>query len=185
MRSGGSKQKGSNFERLVCRELSLWVTRGQRDDVFWRSATSGGRATIGLSQGIIRASQAGDLSPIAAAGEALLNHVVVECKHYKELDLFSGIVNDTGKLYKFWNDLITHSFRFGRQPMLIARQNNMPTVVLLKSSTSFLLFGLDGDHVTALLPRWDCHIILFDCFIREARVPTPDTRPPIRQRAVI
>jgi len=34
-----------------------------------------------------------------------------------------------------------------------------------------MLFGLVADHVVAQLPRWDCVVILFDCFLREARVP--------------
>lgn len=171
MRSGGSKSKGSRFERSVCRDLSLWVSGGQREDVFWRSAMSGGRATVGLKTGTVLASQAGDVSLVAAAGEALLNHIVVECKFYQDLDVLSGITNDTGKLHRFWHELVRHSVSFGRRPMLIARQNGMPTVCLLQSSTSFLLFGLTPDHVSALLPRWDCHLILFDVFLRAARVP--------------
>src|SRR5215216_6431446 len=38
--------KGPQWEREVCRALSLWVTNGERVDVFWRSAMSGGRATV-------------------------------------------------------------------------------------------------------------------------------------------
>ncbi len=132
---------------------------------------SGGRATVALKSGTVLGSQAGDVSLVAAAGEALLNHCVVECKHYKELDLFSGITKDSGTLYRFWHELVKYSAIFNKRPMLIARQNNMPTVCLLQSSTSFLLFGLTPDCVSALLPRWDCHLILFDCFLREARVP--------------
>ena len=39
--------KGSEFEREMCKCLSLWWTDSKRDDVFWRSAQSGGRAPRG------------------------------------------------------------------------------------------------------------------------------------------
>ena len=177
MRAGiGSKNKGSRFERAVCRDLSLWVSGGQREDVFWRSAMSGGRATIGLRRGASRGAQAGDVSAVVAIGERLLNHVVVECKHYKELDLFSGLASDSGKLYRFWHELRAYATKFGKQPMLVARQNLMPTVCLLPEASSFVLFRLTGDHVTAVLPRWNCHLFLFECFTREAQVPEADLR---------
>lgn len=185
MRAGGGHRKGASFERSVSKDLSLWISGGRRDDVFWRSALSGGRATIGLSDGIKRNNQAGDISAIAALGEYLLDHCVVECKSYADLDLFRGIANDTGKLYKFWNELRVHSAKFSKQPMLIARQNGLPAVCLLSSASSFLLFDLGNDHVSALLPRWDCHLVLFDCFLREAQVPHPAAVVPARRRVVL
>ena len=39
------KIKGSAWEREMCVQLSSWWTHGERRDVFWRTATSGGRAT--------------------------------------------------------------------------------------------------------------------------------------------
>lgn len=38
-------QKGSQFERDMCRLFSRWVSGGDRDDLFWRTSQSGGRAT--------------------------------------------------------------------------------------------------------------------------------------------
>jgi len=46
MRKGGGKAKGASFERDICRRLSLWVSAGKQEDVFWRSAMSGGRSTV-------------------------------------------------------------------------------------------------------------------------------------------
>lgn len=183
MKAGGGHRKGASFERKICKELSLWISHGARDDIFWRTAMSGGRATIGLASGIFRASQAGDVSAIDALGARLLNHVVVELKSYSDLGLFTGIVNDTGKLHGFWHELKALAVKFNKQPLLIARQNGMPTVCLLSSSSSFLLFGLTVDHVSALLPRWDCHLVLFECFLREAKIPDPIVKlqPPPRR----
>lgn len=176
MRPGGGKHKGSAFERRVCRDLSLWVSRGERDDIFWRSSMSGGRATIGLRVGNVRASQAGDVSAIHALGERLLGHVVVECKSYADLDLFSGVANDTGKLRRFWDELRRHAAKFGKRPMLVARQNGMPTVCLLEPDPAGWLFGLRAECASAVLPRWGCYVILFECFLREAAVPSAGVR---------
>ena len=41
----GKSQKGGAWEREFSKYLSLWITEGERDDVFWRSSQSGGRAT--------------------------------------------------------------------------------------------------------------------------------------------
>ena len=53
MRKGGGKEKGSSFERLVCKRMSMWLSKGERDDLFWRSAMSGGRATVQLRDDIV------------------------------------------------------------------------------------------------------------------------------------
>ncbi len=166
-----SKRKGGAFEREIARSLSLWISNGLRDDLLWRSSMSGGRATIGLKGGIKRRAQVGDLSAISAEGELLLNHVVIEIKSYRELNLFSGIVSDGGRLYRFWHLLKEISAAFDRQPMLVAKQNLMPTLCLLPSEVSYELFGLTDDHVSAVLPRWGASVFLFDCFLREAKVP--------------
>lgn len=96
MRPGGGKAKGAEFERSVCKRLSMWISKGKRDDLFWRSAMSGGRATVGKAAGINRESQAGDVSAISDGGKytdiaaQFISHHIVECKSVKnyQLDLF-------------------------------------------------------------------------------------------------
>jgi hypothetical protein len=119
-----AKQKGSAFERKICVALSLWVTDGQRKDVFWRSAMSGGRATVrGLD-----VRQAGDVCAVAPEGHAFCDQWYVECKHYKSLD-FHCLLKGTGKLHKFWLDTAKKAIKRNKTPMLIARQNGTPVVL--------------------------------------------------------
>jgi len=165
-------RKGPPFERQMCKALSLWISGGERDDVFWRTAMSGGRATIGLARGIRRDAQAGDVGAIDPLGNRLLDHVVVELKDYRDVGLFTGITNDGGKLYRFWRELQAKASAFERRPLLIARQAGMPIICLLSGPTALQLFGLTQDHASAILPRWGCHIVLWDCFCREAAVPS-------------
>lgn len=76
---GGSK-KGSAYEREVCTKLSLWWTGGQRDDVFWRSAGSGARATNRAARGLSTAGQYGDIAATDPIGAPFINQITVEIK---------------------------------------------------------------------------------------------------------
>lgn len=81
MRSGAGKSKGNAFERDVCRKLSLWISDGKRDDLLWRTAASGGRATfISRTSGGARlaVAQAGDVTAIDLAGFPLASQVMIE-----------------------------------------------------------------------------------------------------------
>lgn len=126
MGGAASKQKGSEFERMVCKKLSLWVTNGEKKDCFWRSAMSGGRATV--KRGEVR--QAGDITAVAPEGHSLTDRYYIECKSYRTLDLASFLVKGTGTLSKFWEVCCREAESHHRSPMLIAKQNNVPILML-------------------------------------------------------
>ncbi len=74
-----SKVKGNSFERGVCKLLSLWWNPG-RDDVFWRSQSSGGRATQRTKKKQTTKGQYGDVCATDGDGEALTQFVTIELK---------------------------------------------------------------------------------------------------------
>lgn len=117
------KQKGSSFEREVCKQLSLWVTHGKNVDVFWRSAMSGGRATV--KAGLVR--QAGDITAVAPEGHILTDHLYFECKHLKEIT-FDSLIKRSGALLPIWYKTIAEAEKYNRYPVLIFRQNHWPVV---------------------------------------------------------
>ena len=93
-----SSNKGSAFERTVCKQLSLWWTDGDRDDVFWRTSNSGGRATIRGRQSKATFGQYGDIQATDPIGQPLMNACAIECKKgYKQATL-SDIVDRPDKL---------------------------------------------------------------------------------------
>jgi hypothetical protein len=119
-----SKAKGSLFERKVCVALSLWVTANARKDVFWRSAMSGGRATVrGLD-----VRQAGDVCAVAPEGHVFCQRYYVECKHLKSLD-FHCLLKGTGMLHKHFADTAKKAIKRRLTPLLIARQNGTPIIL--------------------------------------------------------
>jgi hypothetical protein len=173
VKAGAGKRKGGSFERDCCRELSIWISHGEREDVFWRSSMSGGRATVALKRDVRLQAQAGDISPITALGEYFLNHFFIECKSYKNLDVFSSIAKGAGRLQRFWHKAAEEAERYKKHPILVAHQNQMPTFCLIGDS-SIHVFGLTIDNAVAYLPRWSCYMVLFECFLREALVPAED-----------
>lgn len=80
--SGASK--GSSFERNICRQLSMWWTKGiegkARDDVFWRSSQSGGRATQRAKSGKKTFGSYGDINAVDPVGQPLMRYFTFELK---------------------------------------------------------------------------------------------------------
>lgn len=75
--------KGSNFEREICKLLSLWWTGGEDDAVFWRSSQSGGRATQRAKSGRKTFGSYGDIAAVNPIGQPLLKLFTIELKRGK------------------------------------------------------------------------------------------------------
>lgn len=87
---GRGKKKGSAFERAICKTLSKWWTDGQRTDVFWRTQSSGGRATIRSRQGLSTHGQFGDVQASDPIGDPLIRVFMFELKHgYSKTPFFN------------------------------------------------------------------------------------------------
>jgi hypothetical protein len=144
MRKGGGKAKGASFERELCKRLSLWVSGGLREDLFWRSAMSGGRSTVAAKKGKSLGSQAGDISAVDAMGQPFVDTFFVEAKFYKKLDVLSFFFG-RGELAKFWRTAKKESARYDKQPLLIAKQNGFPPMAVM-TDLGRMHLGLDrGD----------------------------------------
>lgn len=168
MKKGGGKQKGAQFERDVCVALSQWVSGGKSDSCFWRSAMSGGRATVRYAKGKSHDGQGGDLAATSIEGHALLNNFVVECKHVADLNLRGAAIKGIGPLKEFWLQVSGDAERVSKQPMLIARQNMMPTVLFLRSSSAQPFFGMVSQFECARFYKLDGYrvsMFLFEEFL--------------------
>lgn len=71
---------GTPFEREVCKDLSYWWSGGRRDDLFWRSDTSGGRATSRRKKNKTTAGQCGDIASTHPSTFAMTDVFTIECK---------------------------------------------------------------------------------------------------------
>jgi hypothetical protein len=148
VRSGSmGKQKGSGFERKICVALSLWLSCGQRKDLLWRSAMSGGRATV--SRGTVR--QAGDITAVAPEGHDLIDHCFIECKHYRDLGL-SKLLLGKGILASFWLVARREAAVYRRAPIVIAKQNMFSTLLLTEPRGQFYIAASSVSLPFALVP---------------------------------
>ena len=170
MRKGGGKAKGSAFEREICGKLSLWVSNGKQEDVFWRSAMSGGRSTVAHRKGKNLASHAGDISCTHSIGEPLTNRFFIECKAYADLN-FAGLLTGKGHLVEFWKIATREATNYNKLPFLIAKQNRMPTVICL-SLEGMLILMLGPQSTIMTVPKLDMYILDAEEFFKvPANVP--------------
>lgn len=147
--------KGANYEREICRKLSLWWTKGERDDCFWRSSMSGGRATIRSRQGKETSGHYGDIAATNKIGHKFMSYFTVEIKcGYKKAscsNLFDVVTSKAGakrtlmewikqaktasKLAKTLNWLLIHK-----------PDRREPIVYMNESAGMFLSSNLEGKH---------------------------------------
>lgn len=143
MRPGGGKQKGSAQERLICKQLSLWITNEERSDILWRSINSGAQTTVyGKKQHKTAkfTGQIGDICAIDPLGEELIKYVSIEVKFYADLQAENLIFHGASKLREFWEHHVTICQAADKLPMLIARQNRKSTVCLLPVYLDEIIF---------------------------------------------
>lgn len=83
--------KGSDFERFIAKDLSLWWTDGERDDIFWRTSGSGARATTRRKCGLKTADSYGDICTIDPIGKPLTDLILFELKkgYSQEIQILS------------------------------------------------------------------------------------------------
>ena len=117
-------QKGSAFERDMCRAFSLWYTSNQVDDLFWRTSGSGSRATNRAAAGNdLTKYQHGDMTFIRPEGQALLDYFSFEFKSYSGID-FHGIfhtISPDKSLLSFWAKGVRDAEVSGRVPILVTK----------------------------------------------------------------
>jgi hypothetical protein len=131
--------KGADFERTICKRLSLWWTYGDRDDVFWRSSQSGGRATIRHRKGKRTAGSYGDITALDPIGEPLTQLFTIELKrgrsHGEPGDLLdcSGSLNCHAFIKALRQARTAHETADSRSWLLISRRDRRQPVVFFPS----------------------------------------------------
>ncbi|MFH1741088.1 MAG: hypothetical protein ABIH23_18970, partial [bacterium] len=125
-----SDSKGAAFERAVCRRLSLWISRGESKNLFWRSSLSGGRATTLRRKGENLNVHAGDIAAIDSAGERFIKTFFVECKAYKTLRFDSLVYPVKGVIGTMWNKCVRQADGYNKLPLMIVKENGKPWLLI-------------------------------------------------------
>jgi len=142
--------KGSSFEREICVKLSKWWSKGlgleERDDIFWRSSQSGGRATQRRKSGKDTYGSQGDITAVDPIGTPLLKMFTIELKrgrsHGSPGDLLDASPSKTIRPFEAAiNQAITaHKAAGSLGWMLICRRDHKVAMVYM-SSSSFKIFS--------------------------------------------
>ena len=120
------KEKGAEFERMLSKRFSLWVSGGERKDLFWRTAGSGGRAVNVLGDA---AHHAGDVGATSAEGEALTKHFMIEARNWKDLELRRLITRNEGMCIEHWLEKGALAKELGKHLMAIFKEDYQPTML--------------------------------------------------------
>lgn len=124
MQAGAGKRKGSSYERTICKRLSIWITAGERDDILWRSASSGAVFTVRKKSGRSGyASQVGDIAAIDPLADPFMKIFAVECKHYADLQLGNLVMGTSSILEEFILKHFNLAKSANKVPILIVKQN--------------------------------------------------------------
>lgn len=87
-------KKGSEFERSVCKMLSRWWSGELEDDsLFWRTSTSGARATVRARKGKKTSGGSGDICATSPHAQPLLEMVTVEIKRGYNTSTISDLLD--------------------------------------------------------------------------------------------
>ena len=135
--SKNPKKKGSKFERDICKQLSLWWTGDKRDDVFWRTTTSGARATTRRKKGQGTKNQYGDVQATDPIGQPLIDLCTIEIKKgYSKssyFDLIDRLPNETKQPYKkFIQQAIAQHYEAGTEWwLLITKKDYKETLIAM------------------------------------------------------
>jgi len=129
--------KGSQFEREVCKILSLWWTDGKREDVFWRTAGSGARATQRNKIGKKTFGQDGDVQATDPIGQPLIDLCSIEIKRgYSKNTIFDILDKPKKAKLQIYEQFINQSCKENKNSgaiywMLITRRNRRETIVFI------------------------------------------------------
>ena len=141
------KSKGGNFEREISVKLSLWFTEGKKDDIFYRTQSSGARATQRNKSKKTTEGQHGDIAATCKEGESLIKIWSIECKtgyssksklkdgtkkitNWDILDLLDSKSQEP-MFAQMWNQCVIDAEISTREPILIfRRERKLPLICI-------------------------------------------------------
>jgi hypothetical protein len=92
-----------------------------------------------------------------AGGYELCERCLFEYKFYRRLRIAEGLFKRTGEFYKFWHSTVKAAHRVDKIPVLVARQNFFPTLLVCPADCEVF----PGEPVLQLC-RWRASVYNFD-----------------------
>lgn len=138
-------QKGSGFERSICKQLSMWCSYEKSDSIFWRTSTSGARATVRAKKGLETPNSYGDVCAIDPIGIPLIDLVSIELKRgYSGQLTIQDLLDSNQKeptLLKFWKQA-ERDRKIGKRQwswLIFQRDRRQACIIFDRSFWNFLI----------------------------------------------
>ncbi len=132
--------KGSAYEREFCKKLSLWWSNGRREDIFWRTSQSGGRATTRAKKDQTTVGQYGDIAATDPIGAPLMEVVTIELKRgYPRATIHDLLDKSNGaaqQQFEKWVEQVRESARLASSFswMLVTKRDRRESLVWIPKS---------------------------------------------------
>lgn len=149
--------KGSSYEREICRKLSLWFTNNERDDIFWRTAGSGARATTRSKKGKKTFGSDGDIQAQDPIGQSLIDLCSIEIKRGYSSDTFANLIDKPfGAAEQGYEKFINQAISSAQNSdavgwLIIIKRDRREAIVIIPSYFYRMLRGKGMESVS--LPR--------------------------------
>lgn len=136
IRKRGRSNKGPDLERDVCRLLSEWWCPG-RSDIFWRTHSSGARATTRQKAGKRTAGQYGDVAASDPIGAPLLRCLTFSIKSGYNRDTLHDLLDKpTGAATQEWEKWIAEIRKTAKAAdslywAIIAKRDRREAIIVL------------------------------------------------------
>jgi len=139
----------------MCVQLSLWWSKGKRDDIFWRSATSGGRGTMRSRSKKMTAGGHGDICAVDPIGEPLLDLMSIELKRgyspntpYDLLDSYLDAYDN-----QIWEEWLCQAEREAKESgsyswAIISKRDRRDPIIAIPSAVAMELPRLPNRYFT-------------------------------------
>ncbi len=169
---GYGGKKGAAYERTIAVMFSLWISEGTREDLLWRTAMSGGRATVKRSRGKKAEAQAGDLGSIDPMADWFTSTFLMELKRYHSFEWHRDVAEPTSatsqKATKRPLEIFLHTMEEAKlagryAPMVILRGDRCPDLVMTtgKGYKKLCPKGVNLPKC-AIFPHHDCIVFRLD-----------------------
>jgi len=140
--------KGSSYERDLSKKLSLWISDGEDDSWCWRTASSGGRATIRAKTNRKTSGAAGDIRATDPRAEWFFKLFSVEAKKGYASATIDSMIDSKQKvpmIVQFWEQACgSCNISDSLYPVVILAKDNRKELAIFDSSFVFTLTRLFG-----------------------------------------
>ncbi len=140
-------EKGSSFERKICKEFSLWysghILNENRNDIFWRTSGSGARATVRSRIGLSTSDSYGDIQAIHTCGKVFTEKFLIEIKrgYSNQICVLCFIDSKNTNIIQKWLDKATKELNISKRKevLLIFKRDRKETCICLSKNVFDLL----------------------------------------------